>query len=328
MTQTQFGDPSPVCYNEAMQPRRHRFKRQQRANIELTERDLHILLALHEHRFLQTHHFVQLLDSSLRKIQGRLRHLFDHHYLNRPQSQNRSRFYAHKNEPMVYALGRKAKAVLSEFISMPSNRPVWARSDKHAKKEYLDHTLAIAEFMIALEKECKQHDHLRFISQSELWKQLPDKLQNSTHPFGWGVNMIYKYQKVALGIIPDKVFALQDTRKPQGKDTMLYFLEMDRGTMSVKASHLNKSSIYKKQLAYLASWKERAHQRFGFTHATTLFVAPSERRLYTMKASEQTAIEVLFPNTKTPHLFRYGVHADLLKGGILACLDLAYKTNI
>jgi len=65
-----------------------KFKRSSAKAIKLTERDQQVLLALHRYRFLTTDHLQSLTGTKSRwAMNARLRLLYDHKYIDRPQAQ-------------------------------------------------------------------------------------------------------------------------------------------------------------------------------------------------------------------------------------------------
>ena len=62
--------------------------------------------------------------------------------------------------------------------------------------------------------------------------------------------------RTTLGIIPDRYFGLEfpDHRRA------FYFLEADRATMPVMRQRLTQTSLYRKLLAYEATWTQNIHR--------------------------------------------------------------------
>ena len=98
---------------------------------------------------------------------------------------------------------------------------------------------------------------------------------------------------------------------------MRYFaIEIDRGTMPLSATSLRKASIYRKLLAYQATYKDAVLQEhFAIPHAYTLFVTAGRRRRDNMVelareliADERAAGTMLF--TVQPPAPSVGCYAD------------------
>ena len=83
-----------------------------------------------------------------------------------------------------------------------------------------------------------------------------------------------------LGVIPDRVFALEYADQNGQVQRIYYFLEADRGTMPVVRQKLTQSSFYRKLLAYEATWANKVHQRhLGIPRFRVLTVTTSAARV-------------------------------------------------
>jgi hypothetical protein len=85
---------------------------------------------------------------------------------------------------------------------------------------------------------------------------------------------------VKLGVIPDRVFALELLDASGSSRRAYFFLEADRGTMPVTRRNLSQTSFYRKLLAYEATWTQNLHRiRFGFHRFRVLTVTTSTARV-------------------------------------------------
>jgi len=83
-----------------------------------------------------------------------------------------------------------------------------------------------------------------------------------------------------LGVIPDRVFALEYPDQNGQVQRVYYFLEADRGTMPVVRQKLTQTSFYRKLLAYEATWTNKVHQRhLGIPRFRVLTVTTSAARV-------------------------------------------------
>jgi hypothetical protein len=83
-----------------------------------------------------------------------------------------------------------------------------------------------------------------------------------------------------LGVVPDRVFALEPTDQSGRSERAYFFLEADRGTMPVMRKGLSQTSFYRKLLAYEATWAQNLHRtRFGFHRFRMLTVTTSAARV-------------------------------------------------
>lgn len=88
---------------------------------------------------------------------------------------------------------------------------------------YLEHALLVSDVMVSLELACRQHG-VRLLHEAEL--NLPVEA-----PLQWRVKI---QDGAKLGVIPDRVFALEYSDQNGQMQRVYYFLEADRGTMPVE----------------------------------------------------------------------------------------------
>ena len=83
-----------------------------------------------------------------------------------------------------------------------------------------------------------------------------------------------------LGVVPDRVFALEYPDAAGQSQRAYFFLEADRGTMPVKRQTLSQTSFNRKLLAYEATWAQKIHQRnLGIHRFRVLTVTTSVARV-------------------------------------------------
>ena len=255
-----------------MAPRLPRFERnaQQIAAFVVTARDREILRQVARHRHLSSRHLVTLLGGSPQPVLRRLRLLFHHGHLDRPKVQL-DYFHRTGSRPLVYGLTRKGARVLDQ-AEETRVRP----DHRNLKRLHLEHTLLVADVMVALEAACRGRANVRLIAEDELPKDQPG-------PFHWTVTVRHGGTSRRVGVVPDRVFALEE----EG-ERIHYFLEADRGTMPVKRRSLTQSSVSRKLLAYEATWTQGIHRtQFGFHRFRVLVVTQSPERAEHLRAAAQ-----------------------------------------
>ena len=232
------------------------------APIRLTERDLEIIRLIHRHRFLRSHQIVMLIGGSAQQLARRLQWLFHHGYLERPRAQLQY-YERHGSQSIVYGLGNKSGSLLQLH---PAE---WGEKNRAIGRMYLAHALLVSDVMVALELACHQHG-VRLLHEDEL--NLP-----VVAPLSWRVKL---RDGTKLGVIPDRVFALEYTDQDNEVQRVYYFLEADRGTMPVIREKLTQTSFYRKLLAYEATWANKVHQRhLGIHRFRVLTVTTSAARV-------------------------------------------------
>ena len=244
-------------------PHLPRFKRAPTvANIRLTERDHKIIRLIHRHRFFRSHQIITLIGGSAQNLSRRLQWLFHHGYLERPRAQ--LQYYERSgSQTIAYGLGNKSGSLLQ------LNPAAWGEKNRAIGRLYLAHALLVSDIMVALELACKQHG-VRLLHEDEL--NLPVEV-----PLHWRVKI---RDGTKLGVIPDRVFALEYADQHGSTQRVYYFLEADRGTMPVVREKLAQSSFYRKLLAYEATWVNKVHQRhLGIPRFRVLTVTTSAVRV-------------------------------------------------
>jgi len=235
--------------------------------MRLMERDRQIIQLVHRHRFLDSSQIIALLNEGVQSILRRLQLLYHHGYLERPRAQLD---YYHKSgsRPIVYGLGNKGGNLLRQELDDSFQPLSWGEKNRAVGRIHLEHVLLVSEVMAALEMACRLNPSVRL-----LWG---DDLQQGK-PFRWKVKLNSQMQ---LGIIPDRAFALEFVDTDGKQQRVLYFLEADRGTMPVIRKNLAQTSLYRKLLAYEATWSQDHHRtEFGFNRMRVLFVTKSAARV-------------------------------------------------
>ena len=227
-----------------------RFKRASTvAPIQLTKRDREIIWLVHRHRFLRSHHIIALLEASPQQVLRRLKLLYHHVYLDRPRAQ--LEYYERGGtRPMVYGLSNKGRKLLKRELGVTSS---WSEKNHDIGRMFLEHALLVSDVMVSLELACRKHDGIKLLYEDQL------ALQSERNQFQWQVKV--HDHGVTLGVVPDRVFALEYADHTGAMQRVYFFLEADRGTMPVVRSGLKQTSFYRKLLAYEATWTQKIHQR-------------------------------------------------------------------
>ena len=235
------------------------------APIRLTERDHEIIRLIQRHRFLRSNQIIALIGGSAQNLSRRLQWLFHHGYLERPRAQ--LHYYERSgSQTIAYGLGNKSSSLLQ------LNPASWGEKNRAVGRMYLAHALLVSHVMVTLELACRQHN-IRLLHEDDL--NLPVEV-----PLHWRVKL---RDGTKLGVIPDRVFALEYADQTGRVQRVNYFLEADRGTMPVVREKLTQSSFYRKLLAYEATWSNKVHQRhLGINRFRVLTVTSSSARVISL----------------------------------------------
>jgi hypothetical protein len=247
-----------------------RFKRSPNVpSIRLTERDREILRHIHRHRFLRSDHLTSLLPGSRQQVLRRLRLLYHHGFLERPRCQID---YYHRggSRSMVYGIGNKGAGLLKRELLVPYHRIDWPSKNK-IQRLFLEHALLVSDVMVAAELACRNRADVRLLAPEHVGRE----------PFQWRVEI---GRGRVCGVIPDRVFGLEFAGRRKGLNEIWFCLEVDRGTMPVTRASLDQSSIYRKFLAYEATWKQNLHRSsLGWARFRVIVVTNNPERVATMR---------------------------------------------
>lgn len=279
------------------QQRLPRFKRDDKAagSFQFTPRDLEILRHVAEHRFIRSEWIIKLVGGSRQQLLRRLNLLYHHGYLERPRCQL-DYYHQGGSKSLVYGLASRGAGRLRRDLNMPFERMDWTTRSKRIGRLFLDHTLMVSDFMAALELDCRQRPDVRLLHAHELPQ--PKGRGNSREPFCWSVDIPGKRR---VGVVPDKVFALE-VSSPDGRiEHTQYFLEADRGTMPISRSNQKGTSLRRKLESY---------RRLG----TQGKLAPSDGTWVVVSTATQERLDLLRDADKQSS--RKSRMSDVLKSAI------------
>jgi protein involved in plasmid replication-relaxation len=219
--------------------------------LQFTERDHKIIRLVHRHRFLCSTQIVSLIGGSPQQLLRRLQLLYHHGYLERPRAQ--IQYYERGgSKSIAYGLGNKGGTLLRQEFGIAVDKISWNEKNHVIGRVYLEHALLVSDVMVAIELACRKHGGAKLIYEDQL--ALPLKRE----PFGWRVTIQNGFK---LGVVPDRVFALEFPDAGGQSQRVHFFLEADRGTMPVTRRTFSQTSFRRKLLAYETTWTQKIHQR-------------------------------------------------------------------
>jgi hypothetical protein len=291
--------------------RRPRFRRATEAPaFQLTERDLEIVRQVAAHRFLRSTHISRLLNASHKKILERLAPLYHAGYLDRPRAQLEYHVRGGGSAPLVYALGNRGARLLIERDGFENTDIDWAYKNQQAGRQFILHTLAIADVRVGLATACRARNGLGLRQPAQLLDTLPEQTRADRSPWAMRVRVQHDGAVHDIGLVPDYVFALilpDGRRRP-------FVVECDRGTMPVERSTLAQTSMLRKFLAYEGARQQGLHTtRYGWLNFRVLIVTSSPDRATTMQSVIRRASSL-----KTSPLFLFADHAALMQNDVLS----------
>ncbi len=175
---------------------------------------------------------------------------------------------------IVYGLGNQGAALLQQELAVSFRELSQDEKNRSAGRIFLEHALLVGDVMVAIELACRQNG-IRLLTERELTLAFDRSQKNQL--FRWRVKA---NGRLNLGVVPDRVFALDFEDQKGDRNRAFFFLEADRATMPVVRKDFAQTSFYRKLLAYEATWSQSIHQRrFGFNRFRVLTVTTSAARV-------------------------------------------------
>lgn len=260
--------------------------------VALTPDDIEILRRVWMYRFVRADDLYRLFpDRSPDRLSRRLTLLYRSRHIDRPIAQV-DRYGAGGSKALVYGLDNAGARIVAELLGYPVASGEWKARNRRFTRENLDHTLAVARFLVSAELGCRTRDDLSFIPFDALLADAPPATQRMPQPQRWPVSVHFGPWSTEVLLAPDAIFGLRRTGQ-DGRTTRAFgFVEIDRGSMTIEpsrdvresAAFLHRTSVLRKLLTYAASHQlalQRTH--FGIPAARVLFVTSSAVRAEAMR---------------------------------------------
>lgn len=274
-----MGVLAPSRPSSPRRQRRPRFTRAAPPPLRLTDDDVALIGHVAKHRFLRSTHLVALIERPAKKIVERLGVLFHAGYLDRPRAQL-DYYSTAGSAPLVYALGNRGATLLAETHEGVAPKVDWTDKNRTARRPFIEHTLLIADVMVAFERALWRHPDIRLMEPAEILSRAPEATRRSRSPWAIRARVTIAGLPRELSLVPDKVFGLDDT--VQRKRTY-FFLEADRATMPVQRTSLAQTSIARKFMTYWHAHRAGEHTRqLGIGNFRVLTVTSTRERIASM----------------------------------------------
>jgi hypothetical protein len=333
---------------QTVQRRRNHYTPDPRKTVQLWERDLAILEAVHRYWFLTSRDILTLIDGSPQHLLKRLRALMDGGYLMRIRDPS-PRAVNSGSRAKIYGITNLGADTLAAAERVPRGRINWTRRNGEVSDprtgigiKVVPHTLMVSSIMIEIERATlNSNGVVRLIDEPEIVATIvPEKTRVSRRPFAWYVTVPYprrhrvggdgeievRRESRRVGVAPDRVFGLEFSARPEGQNRLFFMLEADRSGnghrgMPVVRSNLETSSIFKKLLAYSGTWAQGVHHaRLGLKSFQVLIVTLSRERVPHMAEAFKTIDENVMPlwdKRCEARVFRFTDRASATSGRLL-----------
>jgi hypothetical protein len=331
-----------------IQRRRSHYTPDPQKTVQLWERDLAILEAVHRYRFLTSRHILTLINGSSQHLLKRLRALMDGGYLMRirdpsPRTMNSG------SRAKIYGITNFGADCIAAAGLIPPRRINWTRRNGEVSDprtgigiKIVPHTLLVSSIMVEIERATlNSNGVVRLIDEPEILATIvPEKTRASRRPFAWYVTVPYprrhrvgaegeievRRESRRVGVAPDRVFGLEFSERPEGQNRLFFMLEADRSGkghhgMPVVRSTLETSSIFKKVLAYSGTWAQGIHrERLGLKSFQVLIITLSRERVSHMAEAFKMIDEhvmALWDRRCEARVFRFADRASATPGRLL-----------
>jgi len=252
-------------------PQRRRLK-ERKPPFVLQSRDVHMLRAVFENRFLTLSLLARLFPPdpartpAHRRIENpkhpnanlaaRLGKLYHHSFLDRVRTV--------RGGELIYALADKGAGLLrSEQLPLFVPDTDWAEKNRTLTQPNIDHALMVARLRIALAANL-----------GKTGTTILDHFERESRD----LKAEWQHAGARVYVVPDAFFILRDTALPEGNQRTAFFLEADRSTMSLKR-------MREKFQNYSQMYVDRMHQeRFRIPRFRVLLVTKSEERMRSLLA--------------------------------------------
>jgi DNA-binding transcriptional ArsR family regulator len=260
--------------------RRKFFERPERPRVmRITQRDVALLRNISRLRLASAAQLAALDGGSAQNVSRALLALFENGYVERPVAQVASRLLYEGSRPTIYGLTRKGATQLRQHGEDVRRRLLdGIDKERGAGWRFIEHTVAISEFMVSLELAMRGRDDLRILERGEILEDAPKSKRDRLVRIEATIRTASGLRKNA--IIPDALFGL---RFNDGQHRY-FMLEVDRGEMPVERySNTQRTYFSRKMLTYYEASRQQRHLHdLGLENFRVLTVTTSARRVERM----------------------------------------------
>jgi hypothetical protein len=246
--------------------------------IQLTERDIEILNLLARYRYLPADDIRAFVGGSVKNVAHRLNLLSrqPNLYINRPHQQRQ--IAGTNSRPLIYELDGRGITVLRERDSLEPPR---------SYHRNFAHELMVCRIMASLELGTRRTSAIRLIAWSEIMmsEKTPLATRTSPSPNSISVSIFVREQHRSIKVTADaRPFGIERTNR-DGTRSYFFFpgIEADCASEPIETADIDRSSIYKKLVAYRAIAEQGLHKsHFGFPNLFVPIITTSMPRMRSM----------------------------------------------
>ena len=189
--------------------------------------------------------------------------------------------------------------MLKEKFNVAIGSADWRSRNRSYTRENMDHTLGVARYLVDVELACRARPDLELVPFEEILAASPEPTRKSNSPASWPVPVQWHGGKSVVHLAPDAIFGLRMQLPDGHARRAYYFLELDRGTMTIVPSESVRESdafpyratILRKLYAYADSFRQKLHEtRFSIKAPRVVFITMSEARASAMMQAAQALV--------------------------------------
>jgi DNA-binding MarR family transcriptional regulator len=284
--------------------------------LRITPRDIELLRNIARLRLASAAQLAALDGGSAQNVSRALLALFENGYVERPVAQVASRLLYEGSRPTIYGLTRKGAALLRQHGEDVRRRLLdGIDKERGAGWRFIEHTVAIAEFWVALELATRRRDDVRVLERNEILENAPKSKVDRLVRLEASIRLGGTLKKNA--VVPDALFGLRFN-----DETESYFmLEVDRGEMPIERyKNMQRTYFAKKMLTYYEANRQQRHVHdLGIENFRVLTVTTDRSRIEKMIA----ALNVI-TDGRGSNIFLFVDQAMLAEG---SPLDVTWSTG-
>lgn len=247
--------------------------------LRITSRDIELLRNISRLRLTSAAQLAALDGGSAQNVSRALLALFENGYVERPVAQVASRLLYEGSRPTIYGLTRKGATLLRQHGEDVRRRLLdGIDKERGAGWRFIEHTVAIAEFWVALELAARGRGDLRVMERSEILEDAPKSKSDRLVRVEATVRIGGALRKNA--VIPDALFGLRFSNKRES----YFMLEVDRGEMPIERyKNMHRTYFAKKMLTYYEANRQQRHvYDLGIENFRVLTVTTDKARIEKM----------------------------------------------
>ena len=278
--------------------------------LVLQDRDYRILWGLAKWRFLRKAQLFRLVGGSEQMLGWRLKLLFDHKLITRPERQ-RALLADEPSPGGVYGLSMAGARIITHHEGWDLARFTHVGKNERVGAEFILHAVMLADALIDLHLSAATHGVTAIREQHELIEGMPAQTQRSPKPFLWRTRRVPYDTKVHdINLDPDRLVSLEVAA---GRHNLVF--ELGR-TLTIKpqAANFRRNTNAWKIAGYLHGFRDQVHVRdWGFSKVRFCFIDTTPRRV-----EKLCALASDLTRDSLPGLFLFTDIASVREKGVYA----------